>query len=295
MVNVYREPDLRRVRLRILIDRKTYEKQWRCKDDPYPAIEEAIAERERIINEHTHKHMSSLYKLALREQQILEQLYRVGDETGGEITPELEALMDAQLEAEGKITDKFNSYGHILSSVRTLKERRMNQAAALELEAKPYLEEAERKKADADRLAKLEHSLVNRAKNYMQRTGKALVECPDFSFQLKGKKGKRSVDVLVEPERLPAKYQKAEITLRFNGDAITDDELKALAVLQSSDHVSFTVKTTPDKVALAKDMVPPTSHLPVVWYEGYGEYLHVEHDGVEIARMAPKGAELEIF
>lgn len=127
----------------------------------------------------------------------LQALESIIDDTGGELTEDAEAQIQAWFaECEGKLADKADAYAQLIR--------------VLDLKASIAREEAERLTALSAARCKAADNLKDRLKVVMQMHGLKKLESERFKFTVANNGGLLPIEVL-DPSELPKEFQRIRI------------------------------------------------------------------------------------
>lgn len=147
-------------------------------------------------------------------------------ESGGEITDEIESLMDL---VEGSLPKKIDSYAKVLSHLE-------NKSEHLRKEAQRYLDAAKTLEAGVD-------NLLERAKYAMKQSGKT--ELRGTNERLVLTKNATPKLIVSDEDKIPTEYQVLKTTISFDTKRIVDrlkskEEVPGCS-LEYGDHVRIRV------------------------------------------------------
>lgn len=152
----------------------------------------------------SHSDMSTLLEIG-QDMAALDELM---DEIGGDITdPQVETYLDQWFsELHKNETEKLDSYAALINEKEELAKVRKAQATRL-------AEKARRDQASAD-------YLKERLKRYFQERGYKKKETDRYTLTLANNGGKLPLILDVQPEELPARFQRTKVVVSADQDAI---------------------------------------------------------------------------
>lgn len=119
----------------------------------------------------------------------------------GEVTDEIEALMDERLESEYALSQKFDGYGYAMAQLQAEEELLQARIDALQQRLQTKRNTRERMK--------------ERLQAFMERNGAQKVEGDYFVFRVQKNGGRRPVEYAegLRPEDVPEAYRRVRVEL----------------------------------------------------------------------------------
>lgn len=140
---------------------------------------------------------ATLFALTVEGQALLHELQAALEESQGEVTAEIEALLAEKVSHDGDVNAKLESVGFVIKELRAQESKDAAQAASYAAQLEALKLRSKRKGTAAD-------ALEARVLDLVKSGGETKVETASHTFKIN--KIKPSVVLLVDVEKLPLSY-----------------------------------------------------------------------------------------